>query len=202
LISAIVLAAGLSSRMGKPKLVLPLKGRPVLGRVLTVLRRSKVDEIVVVLGSEAELVRKKIRFKGEKVVVNPRYVRGMSTSIRAGLEGVSRGADAAVIVLGDQPLLSSSVVDILVDAFLSKRAPIIVPAYRGQRGNPVLFSRSVFPEIMKIDGDRGAKSVIDAHGNEVLEVEVRDAGVILDVDTPSDLRRAAGLRRRRTRGAS
>jgi len=204
LISAVVLAAGLSRRMGRPKLVLPLGGKPVLERVLDVLRRAKVDETVVVLGANAAQVRKIVRFEKEKVVVNPGYRKGMSSSIRVGLRSIDRDADAVLIVLGDQPFLSARTVDAVVDGFVEKRAPVVVPVLRGVRGNPVLFARSVFPKAVKIRGDVGAKSVVKAYGESVLEVPVQDEGVLFDIDTPSEYRRATSnsgsAGRRKTQG--
>ena len=204
MISAIVLAAGRSTRMGRNKLILPLDGKPVLQRVLDALKHSKVDETVVVLGGGADEVRRSVDLEGTKVVVNRRYSEGMSASIKAGLARMDRSADAAIIVLGDQPFLSAAVVDSLIKAFLTEGAPVVLPVYMGKRRNPVLFARSVFPEIMRIRGDRGAKSVVESHGDNILEVKVEDAGVAMDVDTPSDYERAALLsrrvRQRRTRG--
>ncbi len=172
--------------------------------MLDALRDSKVDEMVVVLGGGAEEVRREVQLGGAKVVVNPGFAEGMSTSIKAGIAGVNRSAAAAIIVLGDQPFLSASLVDCLVDAFLAEGAPVVVPVHRGKRGNPVLFAKSVFPEIMKIGGDSGAKSVVEAHSDRVLEVRVDDAGVLIDIDTPPDYERAARssqrVRRRRTLG--
>ena len=204
MISAIVLAAGRSTRMGRNKLVLPLDGKPVLQRVLDALKGSKVDETVVVLGGGAEEVRRMIDLRGAKVVVNRHYAEGMSTSIKAGLASVSRSADAVIIVLGDQPLLSAALVDSLIHGFLAEGAPVVVPVHLRKRGNPVLFARSIFPEVMKISGDRGAKSVMVAHGDDVREVRAIGAGAAIDVDTPSDYKRAElllrGVRRRRTQG--
>lgn len=204
MISAIVLAAGRSTRMGRNKLVLPLDGKPVLQRVLDALKGSKVDETVVVLGGGAEEVRRMIDLRGAKVVVNRHYAEGMSTSIKAGLASVSRSADAVIIVLGDQPLLSAALVDSLIHGFLAEGAPVVVPVHLRKRGNPVLFARSIFPEVMKISGDRGAKSVMEAHGDDVREVRAIGAGAAIDVDTPSDYKRAElllrGVRRRRTQG--
>jgi molybdenum cofactor cytidylyltransferase len=206
LISAIVLAAGRSTRMGRNKLVLSLDGKPVLQRVLDALKDSKVDETLVVLGGGAEEVRSTVDLGGTKVVVNRRYAQGMSTSIRAGLARVDRSTDAAIIVLGDQPFLSAALVNAVIDAFQAEGAPVVLPVHRGTRGNPVLFARSVFPEIMRIGGDRGAKSVVEAHEDDVLEVKAEDAGAVIDVDTPSDYERATLLSRqvkqRRTRGTA
>ena len=204
MISAIVLAAGRSTRMGRNKLVLPLGGEPVLQRVLDALGDSKVDETVVVLGGGAEEVRRQVNLEGAKVVMNRRYAEGMSTSIKAGLRNASPSADAAVVVLGDQPFLSGALVDALIDAFLAKGAPVVVPVHLKKRGNPVLFAREVFPEVMRIGGDRGAKSVVEAHEDSLLEVRVEDGEGIIDVDTPADYERASVIsrkvRRRRTQG--
>lgn len=202
MISAVVLAAGRSTRMGKNKLVLPLDGKPVLQRVLDALKDSKVDETVVVLGEGAADIRRKVDLEGTKVVLNSRYEEGMSTSIRAGLSRVSRSADAAIIVLGDQPFLSSSLLDALIEGFMEEGAPVVVPVHNGGRRNPVLFAKRAFPEVLRATGDRGAKSVLEKY--EVLEVKVTDPEAVMDVDTPSDYEKAVahsrGVRRRRTRG--
>lgn len=190
--------------MGRNKLTLPLDGEPLLQRVLDALEDSKVSETVVVLGGGAEEVRGKVDLGGTKVVVNRRSAEGMSTSIRAGLRRVDRSSAAAIIVLGDQPFLSAALVDALIDGFIAEGAPVVVPVYHGKRGNPVLFARSMFPEMMRVRGDRGARSVVEAHGDGVLEVRVEDPGAVMDVDTPSDYEEAKVLsrevRRRRTRG--
>lgn len=204
LISAIVLAAGRSTRMGRNKLVLPMGGEPVLQRVLDALKESRIDETVVVLGSGEEEVRRTVDLDGTKVVVNPHYAEGMSTSIRAGLAGVNPSTDAAVMVLGDQPFLTPALLDRLIGAFLREKAPVVVPVSLGKRGNPVLFARSVFPEVMRVSGDRGAKKVVEALGTKALEVKVKDPKEVLDIDTPSDYKRAKVLApkamRRRSRG--
>jgi molybdenum cofactor cytidylyltransferase len=199
LISAIVLAAGLSTRMGKPKLLLRVEGEPILGKVLAVLRHSRVDEVVVVLGADARRTRKAVRFESERIVVNPKYSEGMSSSLRLGLRKVSPDADAALVVLGDQPYLSSSTVDRIIEEYLAKNPPVVVPVYGGTRGNPVLFARAVFADVMRISGDVGAKSVVDKYRDRVLEVPVRDAGILFDVDTPSDYQRASSRQAMRRR---
>jgi molybdenum cofactor cytidylyltransferase len=198
LIAAVLLAAGVSSRMGKPKQTLPVNGVPMLERVLEILRRSCVGRVVVVLGANAAEVRERVKFVDELVVVNPRFAEGMSTSLRLGLKHVGREADAVVIALGDQPFLHPTTIDKMVAAYEESRARIVIPKYRGARGNPVLFDKSVFPQIEKIRGDIGAKSVIQKNPADVLEVEVPDRGVLIDIDTPSDLNRR-NVRRKRSR---
>ena len=199
LIAAVVLAAGASSRMGKPKQILPLDGVPMLERVLEVLRRTSVGRVVVVLGANAAAVRKGVKFTDELVVFNPRFAEGMSSSLRLGLRHVGKEAEAVVVVLGDQPFVEPLTIDKLVAAYWKSRAPIVVPTHRGERGNPVLFERSVFPQIATIRGDKGAKSVVQENARNVLEVEVPDSGVLVDLDTPSDLDGVTAVRRKRSR---
>jgi molybdenum cofactor cytidylyltransferase len=199
LIAAVVLAAGVSSRMGRPKQTLDVEGVPMLERVLLTFRRSKVGRVVVVIGAHAEEVRSRVRFADEVIVENPKFDEGMSGSLKLGLRNVGE-ADAAFVALGDQPFVRPETVDRMVAAYEKTRACIVIPTYRGTRGNPVLFDRSIFPQIEGIRGDVGAKSVVRRNASEVLEVDVRDIGVLADIDTPSDLADAVGVRKRRTRG--
>jgi len=204
LIAAIVLAAGLSTRMGRPKLTLPIAEKTVLERVLDAFRSSKVDEIVVVLGADAAQIRRSVKFGDERVVINPDYRRGMSGSLKTGLGAVEKQADAVIIALGDQPLLAPRTIDGMVDEYLASRAPVVVPVYRGRRGNPVLFDRSLFAQIMRIEGDRGAKSVVNGNEAGLRELRVEDRGTLMDIDTPSDYRKVVSRKfatgRRKTRG--
>ena len=199
MIAAVVLAAGVSSRMGEPKQILPLNGVPMLGRVLEILRRSNVGKVVVVLGANAVEVRKRVKFADELVVVNPNFPEGMSSSLRLGLKLVGTEADAVIIALGDQPFVLPTTIDKLVEAYEQFGARIVIPTYRGARGNPVLFDRSVFPQIARIRGDIGAKSVVKKNAADVREVEVTDMGVLVDIDTPSDLGGMTEVRRKKSR---
>jgi molybdenum cofactor cytidylyltransferase len=199
MIAAVVLAAGVSSRMGKPKQTLPLDGVPMLERVLEIFRRSNVDKVVVVLGADAVEVKKRVKFGEELVVVNSGFAEGMSSSLKLGLKHVGREAEAVIIALGDQPFVLPTTIDMLVAAYKGSRARIVVPTYRGARGNPVLFDRGVFPQMATIRGDIGAKSVVQKNAADVLEVEVPDMGVLVDIDTPSDLDRRMKVRRKRSR---
>jgi len=199
LIAAIILAAGASSRMGWPKQTLLLEGVPMLERVLETFRRSKTGKVVVVLGANAREVTRRVKFTQEVVVVNRRFAAGISSSLKLGLEEVQDEAQAAIIALGDQPFVLSSTVDKMIDAYEESGARIVVPRFLGTRGNPVLFDRSLFPQIERISGDVGAKSVVQKNEADVLEVEVADKGVLVDIDTPSDLGRESEARRKRTR---
>ena len=196
LIVALVLAAGVSSRMGRPKQTLLLNGVPMLQRVLEIFRGSKVRRIVVVLGASKAEVKRLVRFDGEIVIVNPRFAEGMSSSLRFGLKHVGRGVDAVIIALGDQPFVLPGTIDRLVEAYEHSRAHIVIPTYLGRRGNPVLFDKNVFSRIAKIRGDVGAKSVVLKNAADVLEVEVNDRGILVDIDTPSDFRELQARRKR------
>ena len=205
MIAAVVLAAGSSSRMGKPKQTLQLEDGPMLEMVLQTLRQTKVGRVVVVLGAHSSVVRGWVKFGKEKVVVNPRFKEGMSGSIRLGLAEAEE-ADAAMIVLGDQPFVSPGTIDRIIDAYVSSRSPVVVPVYHGRRGNPVLFDRSLFPQIRRIRGDVGAKSVVSGNEDKLLQVDVNDEGILVDIDTPSDYSNAVSAegpaRKRRNQGGA
>ena len=188
------MAAGTSSRMGRPKLTLSLNGVPLLQKVLDTLHRTEVNEIVVVLGAQAPEVRRRTEFSDEKVVVNRAFAEGMSGSIRVGLRAVEEEAEAVLIVLGDQPLVTAATVDKLIESYRRTKALVVLPVYSGRRGNPVLFDRELFLEIEQVKGDVGAKSVVNKHAGRVVEVPVDDRGVVVDVDTPEDYSKIAGRR--------
>jgi molybdenum cofactor cytidylyltransferase len=164
----------------------------MLERVLEVLRHSRVDRTVVVLGAHVADVRSAVKFQDEEVVLNPDYESGLASSMNVGLTAaVKMGADATLIMLGDQPRVSSKTIDALIKAYMSSRAMVVAPVYHGRRGNPVIFDKELFPRIMRIRGDVGAKAVVEESKEHLLEVAVDDEGVIVDIDTPSDQQRAS-----------
>lgn len=190
--SAIILAAGTSSRMGngRHKLLLPLGERPVLAHTIAATVASQAHPIIVVLGHQAMLVRSAINhFINSKEIItieNPHYLQGMSTSIHAGihaLQSTEPPPTGALIILGDQPLLSPHILDTLISAKDTTSKPIAVPLYGGKRGNPVLFDRSLFPELLQVSGDEGGRSVIAHHQQDVIGVELGSAVATYDVDT-------------------
>ena len=188
MVVAVVLAAGSSARMGRPKLTLEVEGKPMLEKVLRTLRETKVEGVVVVLGADEPEVRKGAGFSGEKVIVNHRHQEGMSSSLKLAIRSVGRGTGAVMVVLGDMPLLSAETVDLLIDAYDASRPKAAVPICSGRRGNPVILDRSLFPQVMNLRGDVGAKSVIAENEGAVLEVAVEDRGVLVDVDDPAGYR--------------
>jgi molybdenum cofactor cytidylyltransferase len=186
-VSAVVLAAGMSRRMGTPKQLLPIDGETILERTLQNVRASNVDEIVLVLGHAAESIERTIAAADVKLVRNPAYQQGLGTSLRAGLTAVNANARAALIILADQPWVSSETLDRLIASHQESKQQIIIPIYRGFRGNPVLLDRSVFPEVQALEGDVGCRAVFGDHTENILKLEVDDPGILLDIDSRDDL---------------
>ncbi len=197
MIAAVVLAAGTSSRMGRPKLLLPLEGgAPLIRLSVEQVLRAALDEVVVVLGAEADAIGAALAGLPVRTVLNPRYAEGQSTSLRAGLDALRLGVEAVVVALGDQPLPDATLIERLVTLFHDSGQPIVVPRYRDGRGNPVLFGSSVFDELRRVAGDQGGRTVIARDGARVAELGV-DTLMPADVDTPPDyeaLRRAREAR--------
>jgi molybdenum cofactor cytidylyltransferase len=190
MISAVVLAAGVSQRMGQPKPLFKLGRKTILQHVLANLRASRVDEIVVVLGHRAQAVAPSLKGTGCKIVVNPDYARGMSSSIRRGLSAVHPRAQAVLIALGDQPYIPAQVIDRFLSAYSRGDYQIVVPTYGGQRGHPVIIGRRYWPELRALKGDVGGRDILLGHAGDVLEVEVSVPGVLADIDRPGDVREA------------
>ena len=189
-VSALVLAAGRSTRMGPVnKLLAPLGGRAMVRAVVDELAGSSVRPVVVVTGHEAERVEEALAGVGARLVHNSEYRQGLSGSIRAGLAALPESAEAAVICLGDMPLVTSAHVDKLVAAFdPAEGREICVPVFEGKRGNPVLFARRFFDEIAGVRGDVGARHLIGEYEEYVCEVAMGDRAVLVDVDSPQALR--------------
>jgi molybdenum cofactor cytidylyltransferase len=188
-IVGVILAGGSSSRLGRPKQLLPLGDRPVLAHTLTHALAADLDGVIVVLGHEAAPVRERIDFAGAQVVVNDEYHAGQSTSLRAGLAALPPDTDAALFILGDQPLIGADVHDALIAARRATGAPIVMPTYEGVRGNPVLIARELFPELAQVTGDQGARGVIRAHNAAVHEVPIPGPPPTDDLDTEEDYAR-------------
>jgi xanthine dehydrogenase accessory factor len=187
MISAIVLAAGQATRFGQCKQLVPLGEKPLLQHVLDNLRQSCIDDVVVVLGAYADDIQRQVRFTKERVVINPDYAQGMSTSLQAGLRSLASETEAAMIVLADQPFVASKTLDALIDEYKRTRPSVVIPTYNGFRGNPVLVDKSLFPEMMNIRGDIGCRAIFGDHVDSISKVTVDDRGVVTDIDTPEDI---------------
>lgn len=169
------------------KLLCDVDGQAMVRRVARVALDGGLDPVVVVTGHDAERVGEVLDDLPVRVVHNPHHTKGMSTSLGAGLAGVGSGPRGAVICLGDMPWVLPAHLRALVDAFHPESgASICVPVHRGKRGNPVLWSSHFFPEMTSLQGDRGARELLDRHAVAVREVEVADPGVLLDIDRPED----------------
>jgi molybdenum cofactor cytidylyltransferase len=181
-ISGVVLAAGTSSRLGRPKQLLELEGRPLLQHVVDAAVASGLDEVVVVLGHESERIASALTLPpGTWVVINRDYEAGQSTSLRAGLDSVDPRAGAAAVLLGDQPGLTSAAIRKVLDAWRESDAPIVRALWQGTPGHPVILARSEWEFVGKLEGDRGARDLIAGSGRaEVIEM---DEPPVADVDT-------------------
>ncbi len=195
--SAVILAAGTSTRMGTVKQLLQLDDRPLLQHVLDNVRASGVKEIILVLGFAAEAIRQEIDAQNVTVVINQSYQQGMGTSLKAGLSAVDPQAEAALIILADQPFLRPATLNQLIAEHQRSKAQIVIPTYRGFRGNPVLLDRSVFPEVMALNGDMGCRAIFGDHMEGIVKVPVDDVGILLDIDRQGDFE---ALRRAGNRG--
>jgi molybdenum cofactor cytidylyltransferase len=191
-IAAIILAAGRSTRMGGPnKLLAELDGKKLVRIATEQALASKASDVVVVTGHQAELVEKALEGLKVRFVRNPDFAGGLASSVKAGVAAVPEDADGAVICLGDMPLMSAHLIDRLIEAFAPDRGNLIaVPVADGRRGNPVLWSRRFFKELMTLDGDIGARHLIAKHAEAVAEVPVEGQSAFLDIDTPQALEAA------------
>jgi CTP:molybdopterin cytidylyltransferase MocA len=193
-VAAIVLAAGAGSRFGGGKLLAPYRGRPMIEGALVNLADAPVDETVVVVGADAKRLREVCEPYGVRVVENPGWAEGMSTSVRAGLKALGPEAQAAVVLLADQPLVGTGAVERLVEAF-ERGAKVAVATYGGRPRNPVLFSREVWPLLeAELSGDEGARPFLRRHPKLLTQVPCDGVGDPADVDTAEDLRRLAEMR--------
>jgi len=185
-IAAVVLAAGGSRRMGQTKQLLPIGGQPMVRRVTEAVCAAGLAQVVVVVGAEAGAVGQALAGLAVDLVVNEAWAEGMSTSVRAGLHALEPEVRAVLIVLADQPALTPRLIQALVRCYATTEAPIVVPFYQGRRGNPVLFDRSLFAELLAVEGDQGGRVLISRYADQVEQVQIEDPAVIVDVDTRRD----------------
>jgi molybdenum cofactor cytidylyltransferase len=186
-IAGIILAAGQSSRLGRPKQLLPLAGEPLIRHTLRRVLASSLDEVILVVGHEAAAVRAAVADLPVRIVENPAADQGQSTSVLAGLAALTLATEAVIILLGDQPGVAPDVIDALIATWRDTAAPVVAPRYRDVLGNPVLFARRVFPELATLQGDTGARSVVRAHeAAGLMAVVPVPSSAPRDVDTEAD----------------
>jgi len=184
-IAAVVLGAGLSRRMGQAKLLLPVDGRAIVRHAVEAVLTGGVDSAWVVTGPDVEPMAAALAGLDVQIVVNPAPEEGQAGSVRAGIAALPASADTALIALGDQPVLAPAIVPALLAARRTSARPIVAPRYQDGQGNPVLFKREIFPELLRLAGDRGARSIIQKDPARVEWVEL-DLPMPPDVDTPAD----------------
>jgi molybdenum cofactor cytidylyltransferase len=192
MISAILLAAGQSKRMGKLKQLMPFGRSTIVGQAVDNLLNSAVNEVIVVVGYMAEDVTKAIAAKPVKVVINPDFEQGMSTSIIAGLKSVHSKTQGVMLALGDQPLVNSQTINILIEEFYNHDKGIAVPTYRGRKGHPIIFAIKYKEQLLRLSGDVGGRQIIEDHPEDVLEVAVDSESIVADVDTTDDYQAYVG----------
>jgi len=186
-IVGLLLAAGGARRFGSQKLVATLSDAPLVRHAATMLA-GVTDELIVVVGSDAEAVTHALDGVDARIVKNTQWERGLSGSIHCGVAAIPTAASAMLIALGDEPGVSADVSRSVITAWRSTDRPIVVPRYAGVAGHPVLFAASIFAELAALDGDVGAKRVINRSAERVAYVDVNEAPP-LDVDEPADLQR-------------
>jgi molybdenum cofactor cytidylyltransferase len=188
-VAAVILAAGRSTRMGGPnKMLAEINGKPLVRIVAEQALASRASSVLVVTGHERAKVTHALDGLDVKFVYNPDYADGLAGSVKAGIGAVPDSTDGAIICLGDMPLVDASLIDRLIEAFAPERGALIaILVAEGRRGNPVLWSRRLFNELMTLQGDIGARHLIAQHQEAVAEVAVTGKNAFLDVDTPGEL---------------
>ena len=180
MISAIVLAAGKSERMGRPKALLPIHGRTFLENILDVISRTSIEDTIVVLGHHREEIERSLPLLS--AVFNPDYEQGMITSFQAGIRKLSRDTSGAFLFLVDHPLVEPAAIAAMIANLAANR--IVLPTFEGQRGHPVLFSSEILEEILALPPSEGANIVVRKSPDRIIEVSVNVPGILVDVDTP------------------
>ncbi len=197
MIGAIILAAGEGTRMQAVKPLLPIDGKFAITRVIGAVRAAGVDDVIVVLGHAADKIQTAVDLSGCRVVFNPDYRSGMAGSLRTGIEALPSQARGFLILHADMPYITPATIGSVI-ATARTGARLVAPTYRGTRGFPVYVDRTCFPELIPtLVGDIGARAYIGAHPDALIAIPVADPGVVVDLDTPDDLREAmidAGLR--------
>ena len=190
MLAAVILSAGASSRMGRPKALLPYREGTFLEHLIQVTRHPRIGVTRVVLGAGAETIRSVAKLDPSVVVLNPNWELGQLSSIWTGirsLEGID--TDGIVLCPVDHPLVSARLVSDLVDRFYEEKKAIVLPTYKGKRGHPAIFSSQLFTELLAAPAELGARSVVWAHSADVLEVPTDEEGVILNLNDPDMLKR-------------
>jgi molybdenum cofactor cytidylyltransferase len=191
MISAVILSAGESSRMGRPKALLPIDGETFIEKITGALKKTSVNKIFVILGHDAAEMKPRIGPLPVEILINPDYKLGQLSSLQVGVRRLETEADCdgMLVHLVDHPYIDAKLVQVMIERFYASGKLIVVPRYNSKRGHPVIFSRKLFKELLSAPMDQGAKAVVNAHRDDTLEIETDDRGITVDIDTPELYRR-------------
>ncbi len=193
MLAAVILSAGASSRMGRPKALLPYREGTFLEHLIQVTRHPRIGATRIVLGAGAEVIRALAKLDPSVVVLNPEWEQGQLSSICAGLRSLDGiETDGIVLCPVDHPLVSARLINELIDRFYEEKKAIVIPTYKGRRGHPAIFSHTLYSELLSAPEDKGARAVVWAHVADVLEVPTDEEGVTLNLNDPEMLKRAIG----------
>jgi molybdenum cofactor cytidylyltransferase len=190
MLGAVILSGGASRRMGAPKALLPYQGRPFLEHLLEIATHPKIGVRRVVLGADADPISKAVQLTADEIVINTEWEKGQLSSIQAALRSLPAGTDGILLCLIDHPLISATLAHDLIERFYASHALIVVPLYDGRRGHPVIFSATLYDELLQAPLDTGARSVVWAHAAEVAEVPTNEEGCVLNLNDPETWNRA------------
>ena len=190
-VAIVILAAGTSSRLGRPKQLLELDGEPLIRWTVRHAIAARAHEAVLVVGSRGDEIALAAGDCGQRTVLNPDFAHGQSTSMVAGIQALGDHADAVIMMLGDQPTVRPSLLNRLIERFGEDQPAIVQPRYSDGPGNPVLFAARMFPELLDVKGDLGAREVIKRHRSDVVFVDI-DSPAPPDVDSDADYERLRG----------
>jgi molybdenum cofactor cytidylyltransferase len=191
MLAAAILAAGESRRMGSPKALLTYRGQTFTDHLAEVTRHPRVGLLRVVLGASADNIRGQLHVDPAVIVVNTDWQQGQLSSIQTAIRSLPAGATEGLMLCPvDHPIISPDTVSRLIDAFDASSKLIVVPAYRGRRGHPVIFCASLYPELLDASPEVGARQVVLAHGDDIAEVPTEEEGVTLNLDTPDAYQKA------------
>ena len=189
MIVAVILSAGESSRMGRPKALLPIDGVRFVEKIVSTLKSTDVGNIIVVLGHNAAEMRQKISDLPVTILINHDYKLGQLSSLQVAirhLESSGSPVDGILVHLVDHPFIDAKLVNMMIDRFCETKRLIVVPRFQGRRGHPVIFARALFAELLAAATEQGAKPVVHAHRDDTLEIDTDDKGVLIDIDTPEE----------------